>query len=74
MAGTRVTVTVQTRLLEKARCDVRLGRAKSVSAWIAAAMEERVGREDLARLLADMRAERPSSRKDIAWARAVLDL
>jgi hypothetical protein len=46
-----------------------------VSAWVDSAMEEKARREELATLLAEMKAENgPASPKEEAWARAVLGL
>jgi hypothetical protein len=75
MQKARVTVTVRRDILAKAERQVRRGRAKSVSAWVDAAMEEKARREDLAALLAEMKAENgPPTAKEEAWARAVLGL
>ena len=75
MQKARVTVTVRRDILAKAERQVRRGRAKSVSAWVDAAMEEKARREDLATLLTDMKAENgPPTAKEEAWARAVLGL
>lgn len=62
-------------VLARAERHVRRGKAKSVSAWVDAAMDEKARREDLAALLAEMRAEAgPASATDVAWARAALGL
>lgn len=75
MHKARVTVTVQREVLAKAEQLVRRGRAKSISAWVNAAMEEKARREDLAALLTEMKAENgPASAEEAAWARAVLGL
>ena len=75
MHRTRVTVTVRREVLAKAERQVKKGRAKSVSAWVDSAMEEKARREDLAALLAEMKADgRAASAKEEAWARAVLGL
>jgi hypothetical protein len=75
MQKARVTVTVRRDVLAKAERQVRRGRAKSVSAWVDAAMEEKARREDLAALLTEMKAENgPPTAKEEAWARAVLGL
>jgi Arc/MetJ-type ribon-helix-helix transcriptional regulator len=75
MQKARVTVTVRREILSKAERQVRRGRAKSVSAWVDAAMEEKARREDLTALLSAMKAENgPPSAKEEAWARAVLGL
>ncbi len=75
MQKARVTVTVRRDVLAKAERQVKLGRARSVSAWVDSAMEEKARREDLATLLAEMKAESgPATSKEQAWARAVLGL
>lgn len=60
MRRTRVTVTVGRETLRRAERQVKQGRARSVSARVDAAMEEEARREELAALLAEMRAEAPS--------------
>ena len=68
-------MTVRKKVLAKAEGDVKRGRAKSVSAWVDAAMEEKARREDLASLLADMKAQNgPPTKKEEEWARKVLGL
>ena len=75
MHKARVTVTVRREILAKAERQVKRGRAKSVSAWVDSAMEEKARREDLAALLAEMKAESgPASAQEEAWARDVLGL
>lgn len=75
MQKARVTVTVGRQVLEKAEKQVKRGRAKSVSAWVDAAMEEKARREDLAALLAEMKAENgPATKKEQEWARRVLGM
>ena len=75
MHKARVTVTVRRDILAKAEKQVKKGRAKSVSAWVDSAMEEKARREDLAALLAEMKAEgRPANKDEEAWARDVLGL
>jgi hypothetical protein len=75
MQKARVTVTVRRQVLAKAEKQVRRGRAKSVSAWVDAAMEEKARREDLAALLAEMKVENgPATRDEEEWARKVLGL
>ncbi len=75
MQKERITVTVRRESLSKARRQVKRGRAKSVSAWVDAAIEEKARREDLAALLAEMKAESgPATREEEAWARAALGL
>jgi Arc/MetJ-type ribon-helix-helix transcriptional regulator len=75
MQKARVTVTVRREILAKVERQVKKGRAKSVSAWVDSAMEEKARREDLAALLAEMKAETgPATAKEVAWARDVLGL
>ena len=62
-------------VLAKAERQVKRGNARSVSAWVDAAMEEKARREDLATLLSEMRAENGApNAEEQAWARAVLGL
>lgn len=75
MQKARVTVTVRREVLAKAERQVKRGSARSVSAWVDAAMEEKARREDLATLLSEMRAENgAATTEEQAWARAVLGL
>ena len=72
---TRVTVTVDQAAVRSAEEAVAAGRAASVSAWVASAMNERARRETLADVLADIRAELgPATDEETAWARSVLGL
>ena len=75
MQKSRITVTVRRELLALATRQVKRGKARSVSAWVDAAMEEKLRREELAALLAEMKAENgPAGPDEEAWARAVLGL
>lgn len=75
MQKARLTVTVRRQTLAKAQRQVKRGRAKSVSAWVDSAMEEKARREDLVALLAEMRAENgPATAEEERWARDVLGL
>lgn len=75
MQRARVTVTVRRQVLAKAERQVKRGRAKSISAWVDEAMEEKARREDLAALLAEMKVENgPATDEEEAWARRVLGL
>lgn len=72
---TRVTVTVDEDAVRAAEDAVAAGRAPSVSAWVASAMSERAHRENLAVVLAEIRAELgPATDEETAWARSVLGL
>lgn len=62
-------------MLAAAEEEVASGRAPSLSAWVDQAMEEKVRREELAGLLAEMQAENgPASEQEDAWARQALGL
>ena len=75
MQRKRITVTVRRDILRAVEKQVKGGRARSVSAWVDAAMEQKARLEDLAALLGEMKAEGgPSSREDEKWARSVLGL
>lgn len=75
MQRSRVTVTVRPQVLAAAEQEVADGGAASLSAWIDQAMAEKVRREDLAALLAEMRAENgPATAEEDAWARDALGL
>lgn len=68
-------MTVRRDVLKKAERQVRRGKAVSMSAWVDSAMDEKARREDLASLLAEMRAENgPPTKEEEAWARGVLGL
>jgi len=70
-----VTVTVRKDILAKAAKQVKRGKARSLSAWVDAAIEEKAHRDDIAVLLAEMKAENgPPTAEEEAWARAVLGL
>jgi len=71
----RITITIDQELLDLAEQAVADGRAKSVSGWIAAALEPQLKREQLADVIADIRAEiGPPTEEEDAWAREVLGL
>jgi len=75
MPRSRVTVTIRPQVLEAAEDEVASGRASSLSAWVDQAMHEKIRREELAGLLAEMRAENGAATKEEdAWARRALGL
>jgi Arc/MetJ-type ribon-helix-helix transcriptional regulator len=53
----KIAISLPAPLAERARRAVRKGRAASVSAYVAAALEEKVKLDDLAALLDEMLAE-----------------
>lgn len=71
----RVTVTVDEEVVRVAEAAVAAGRARSVSAWVGSAMNERAHRQRLTDVLAEIRAELgPATDEETAWARSVLGL
>jgi hypothetical protein len=71
----RITVTVDEAAVAAAEAAVAAGTARSVSAWVAAAMNERANRERLSDVLTGIRAELgPPTDEETAWARSVLGL
>jgi Arc/MetJ-type ribon-helix-helix transcriptional regulator len=69
----RITVSLPEELVAAANAAVAAGRAPSVSAFVADAMKERVGRESVADVLAEWRAEAgPLDDEDEAWVREAL--
>jgi len=68
----RITVSLPEYLVEEASQAVREGRASSVSSYVAEALAEKVGREPLAKFLADWEAEQgaPSAEAE-TWAEDV---
>ena len=57
MTATKIAISLPAPAVERARAAVRSGRAPSVSAYIAAALEEKAKLDDLASLLEEMLAE-----------------
>ena len=57
MTTAKIAVSLPERLVHEARRAVRRGRASSVSAFVAQALEERVKLEELALMLDEMLAE-----------------
>lgn len=75
MHKARVTVTIRKELLARAEKQVKRGKASSLSAWVDMAIEEKARRDDIAALLAEMKAENgPASAEEEKWARGVLGL
>ena len=73
MTTTKVALSISAEAIARAKKEVRSGRAKSLSAFVSEALEEKLHRDDLAKVLDAMDAEhgRPS-KKATEWARRVL--
>jgi hypothetical protein len=76
MTVTKVTVSLDPAVAERARRDVAEGRAKSLSAWLNDAGRARVEGEDLAGVLAELFDETggPLTDQELARARQRLAL
>lgn len=71
----RVTITIDESVLTEAEALVAAGRARSLSALVAAAVQREVHRERLADVMADFLSETgPASTEDEAWVRESLEL
>lgn len=57
MTVAKIAVSLPPELVERARAEVEAGRAASVSAYVAAALEQKVLLDDLGSLLDEMLAE-----------------
>ena len=72
---TRITVSLPADLVNAANEAVRAGRAASVSAYVAEALAEKTGRENLADFLADWREQAgPASPEETEWAEQALGI
>ena len=72
---TRITVSLPAHLVDAANEAVRAGRAASVSAYVAEALAEKAGRENLEGFLVDWREQvGPPTEEETAWARKALGL
>ncbi len=76
MTVSKVTVSLDPAVAERARQDVAEGKAKSVSAWLNDAGRARVDGEDLAVVLAELFDDTggPLSEQELAQARQRLAL
>ena len=73
MNASKVALSMPAELLRQAKKEVSSGRAKSLSAFVAEALDEKLRRDELASILDAMDAEygKPS-KKATAWAKRVL--
>ncbi len=76
MTVTKVTVSLDPPVAERARRDVAEGKAKSLSAWLNEAGRARVEGQDLAQVLAELFDETggPLTEQELAQARKRLAL
>jgi len=73
MTTAKIAVSVPAGAVARARREVRAGRARSLSAFVTTALQEKLDRDDLAAVLDAMDAAhgRPDGRAR-AWARRLL--
>ena len=73
MTTMKVALSIPSKAIARAKKEVRSGRAKSLSAFVSEALEEKLYRDELSEVLDAMDAEhgRPS-KKAREWARKVL--
>lgn len=74
MTAAKITISLPVKALQKVRDAVNAGEASSVSAYLAAAVEEKRGRDDLRQMLDEIAresggpltaAERAQARRDL---------
>jgi Arc/MetJ-type ribon-helix-helix transcriptional regulator len=73
MSTSKVALSIPAEVLDEAKKEVAAGRAKSLSSFVSAAVEEKLRRDELSALLDAMDAEHGKPGKEAkAWARKVL--
>jgi Arc/MetJ-type ribon-helix-helix transcriptional regulator len=73
MTTTKVALTIPAQAIERAKRQVRSGRAKSLSAFVSEAVNEKLDRDQLADILEAMDAEHgPPGKAARTWAKSVL--
>jgi len=73
MTSAKVAISIAADVLELAKKRVRAGRAKSLSAFVNEAVDEKLRRDELASLLDELDAKHGRPDKDArAWAKRVL--
>lgn len=73
MNASKVALSMPTEVLRLAKKEVAAGRAKSLSSFVAEAVDEKLRRDELSEILDEMDAEygRPT-KAEMAWAKRVL--
>jgi hypothetical protein len=73
MTAAKIAVTIPVDILRLAKDEVKAGGAASLSAFVAQAVDEKLRRDELAKILDDMDAERGKPGKVVrSWAKSVL--
>jgi hypothetical protein len=74
MNSEKVALSMPAEVLHLAKKEVAAGRAKSLSAFVAEAVDEKLRRDELTRILDAMEAEHgKATRAETAWAKRVLE-
>ncbi len=74
MNSAKVALSMPAEVLRLAKKEVAAGRAKSLSSFVAAAVDEKLRRDELAAILDAMDAEHGKATKaEAAWAKRVLE-
>ena len=74
MSTAKVAISIPSELLAKAKREVALGRAKSLSSFVSEALDGKLRRDELTAILDAMDAEHGKpDRAAKAWARRVLE-
>jgi Arc/MetJ-type ribon-helix-helix transcriptional regulator len=73
MTASKIALSIPAEVLKQAKKQVRAGRAKSLSAFVSEAVDEKLRRDELTELLDALDAERGAPNKSArAWAKRVL--
>lgn len=64
----KVAITLPSQLLRAARAEAEEGHARSLSAYIAQAVEEKLATDEFQEVLNEIFAERPMTEEERAWA------
>jgi Arc/MetJ-type ribon-helix-helix transcriptional regulator len=73
MTSAKVALSIPSEFLEQARREVATGRAKSLSAFVSDALDEKLRRDELAAILDEMDAKLGAPNKAAkVWAKRVL--
>lgn len=73
MSSEKVAVSIPAEVLHLAKKEVAAGRAKSLSSFVTEAVDEKLRRDELTRILDAMDREHGKpSKADTAWAKRVL--
>jgi len=68
----KLAITLPSDLAQAARAEVKVRHARSLSAFIAQAVEEKLEKDDLDRVLDEIFAEQPMTEEERAWAYGLL--